>query len=167
MSYFFNYLLLHICYLFVDICNFDFCLLVFVCLFLLFLIGFCYLFFNWFAIICYLFLISDFFICCLVFVICYYLLFGVFHFICYLILYNFYFFHVVWVCGGGWFFSDNHVSPNFLVVLGLMLWLWLWLGCDNFPHVNVWMENPVLLHIAFLTAASPFINKDDRLNRRN
>ena len=49
MSYFFYYLLLHICYLFVDICNSDFLFVsffVFVCLFLLFLIRFCYLFFN-------------------------------------------------------------------------------------------------------------------------
>ena len=32
----------------------------------------------------------------------------------------------------GWFFGDYHVSPNFLVVLGLRLWLRLGLGCDNY-----------------------------------
>ena len=35
---------------------------------------------------------------------------------------------------GGWFFGDYCVSPNFLVVLGLMLWLRLGLGCDNYGN---------------------------------
>ena len=36
----------------------------------------------------------------------------------------------------GWLvvFGDYRVSPNFLVVLGLMLWLRLGLGCDNYGN---------------------------------
>ena len=74
---FFNYLLLHICYLFVDICNFDFLFVSFLFLFVFFCY-FLFVFVIYFLIdlllfvICFSFLI--FFICCLVFVICYYLL---------------------------------------------------------------------------------------------
>ena len=31
--------------------------------------------------------------------------------------------------GGWWFVGNYRVSPNFLVMLGLVLWL----GCDNSP----------------------------------
>ena len=40
---------------------------------------------------------------------------------------------------GGVVFSDYHVSPNFLFVLGLRLWLWLGLGCDK--NIQKYTEN--------------------------
>ena len=33
--------------------------------------------------------------------------------------------------GGWWFFGYYRVSPNFLIMLELVLWLMLGLGCDN------------------------------------
>ena len=38
----------------------------------------------------------------------------------------------VWVVG--WFLGDYDISPNFLVVLGLMLWFRMGLGCDNYGN---------------------------------
>ena len=44
---------------------------------------------------------------------------------------------------GSGFFGDYRVSPNFLVVLGLMLWLRLDLCCDKYGNESkYYIDNP-------------------------
>ena len=51
-------------------------------------------------------------------------------------------------------FGDYRVSPNFLVVLGLVLWLRLWLGCDN----NIFLSEVEKKLIQLKSMANLFIN---------